>query len=62
MRESLIKLLNSYLMLFPEEAERQKLLIEYLDSHNDNELVDWNNFDGISWPVDLFMQKKKISF
>ena len=46
MRESLIKLLNSYLMLFPEEAERQKLLIEYLDSHNDNELVDWNNFDG----------------
>ena len=46
MRESLIKLLNSYLMLFPEEAERQKLLIEYLDSHKDNELVNWNNFDG----------------
>ena len=46
MRESLIKLLNSYLMIFPEETERQKLLIEYLDSHNDNELVDWNNFDG----------------
>lgn len=46
MRESLIKLLNSYLILFPEEVERQKLLIEYLDSHNDMELVDWNNFDG----------------
>ena len=46
MKESLINLLNSYLILFPEEVERQKLLIKYLNSHNDNEIVDWNNFDG----------------
>jgi len=46
MKESLINLLNSYLILFPEESERQKLLIEYLESHEDDELIDWNNFDG----------------
>lgn len=46
MKESLINLLNSYLILFPEESERQKLLIEYLESHKDDELIDWNNFDG----------------
>lgn len=46
MKESLISLLNSYLILFPEESERQKLLIEYLESHKDDELIDWNNFDG----------------
>ena len=46
MKESLINLLNSYLILFPGESERQKLLIEYLESHEDDELIDWNNFDG----------------
>ncbi len=46
MKESLINLLNSYLILFPEETERQKLLLEYLKSHKDDELIDWNNFDG----------------
>ena len=46
MKESIISLLNSYLILFPEEAERQKLLVEYLEAHKDDELIDWNNFDG----------------
>ena len=40
MKESLSNLLNSYLILFPEESERQKLLIEYLESHEDDELID----------------------
>ena len=46
MKEILINLLNSYLILFPEESERQKILIEYLESHEEDEMIDWNNFDG----------------
>ena len=46
MKESLLKIINEYLQIFPEEAERQKQLIEFISNHNDEELVDWNNFDG----------------
>lgn len=46
MKDNLIALLNSYLILFPEEQERQKILIQYLQSHQNDEVVDWNNFDG----------------
>lgn len=46
MKDNLIALLNSYLILFPEEQERQKKLIQYLQSHKNDELIDWNNFDG----------------
>jgi len=46
MKDNLIVLLNSYLILFPEEQERQKILIQYLQSHQNDEVVDWNNFDG----------------
>ena len=62
MKDNLIALLNSYLILFPEEQERQKILIQYLQSHQNDEVVDWNNLMGILLQADLFMQKKKINF
>ena len=46
MKQVLLNILEKYLLLFPEEQERQKILIEYLQSHKDGEIVDWNNFDG----------------
>ena len=46
MKDNLIALLNSYLILFPEEQERQKILIQYLQLYQNDEVVDWNNFDG----------------
>ena len=36
MKDNLITLLNSYLILFPEEQERQKTLIQYLQSHQND--------------------------
>lgn len=46
MKDILLNVLNNYLLLFPEEQQRQITLINYLDSHEDDELTDWNNFDG----------------
>lgn len=42
----LINIVNQYLDVFPEESQRQTKLIEYLEHNNDNQIIDWNNFDG----------------
>lgn len=46
MRELLLKLMSEYLVLFPNEQQRQEKFIEYLKNHDDNQITDWNNFDG----------------
>ena len=46
MRDLLLKLISEYLILFPNEDQRQEKLIEYLKNHDDNQITDWNNFDG----------------
>lgn len=46
MRQLLLKILEKYLLLFKEEYHRQITLINYLKEHKDEELTDWNNFDG----------------
>lgn len=46
MKNLLLKLVNDYLVLFPNENERQEKFIEYLKSHNDDQVTHWNNFDG----------------
>lgn len=46
MREILLSVLNDYLLLFPHEQERQFILYNYLKTHTDLEITDWNNFDG----------------
>ena len=32
--------------VFPEEKDRQFILMKYLKNHKDEEIIDWNNFDG----------------
>lgn len=46
MKNNILKILDAYLSLFPEEKERQSRLLAYLQTHNDKEVIDWNNFDG----------------
>ena len=46
MRDILVKVLNEYLLLFPDEQERQSILTNYLKAHSDLEITNWNNFDG----------------
>lgn len=46
MRDLFLELISDYLLLFPNERQRQERFIEYLNNHNDEEITDWNNFDG----------------
>ena len=46
MRDLLLKLISEYLIMFPDEKERQERFIEYLKNHTDEQITDWNNFDG----------------
>lgn len=46
MKDIILGVLNDYLLLFPEEKDRQSIFIKYLNSHNNSEITDWNNFDG----------------
>ncbi len=46
MKNILLNALHNYLLLFPEEQERQLMAISYLQNHTDEEVTDWNNFDG----------------
>lgn len=46
MKSNLFKILDDYLLLFPEEKERQSQLLMYLQKYGDTQIVDWNNFDG----------------
>ena len=42
----LINIVNQYLKIFPEESQRQTKLIKYLEQNNEDQIIDWNNFDG----------------
>ena len=46
MKDMLLSIINKYLQLFPDEFKRQEQMINFLKSHNDEEIADWNNFDG----------------
>lgn len=46
MKESLLNIINEYLLLFPGENERQKQLIDFISNHSEEQFTDWNNFDG----------------
>lgn len=46
MKEVLVSILNSYLLVFPEEKERLSNLVNFLKTNNDLEIIDWNNFYG----------------
>lgn len=46
MKELILNIINNYLNYFPEELDRQQQFINYLNDSNDEEICDWNNFNG----------------
>ena len=46
MKNVLIAITNNYLKIFPEENARQENLMKFLKKYNDEEIIDWNNFNG----------------
>lgn len=39
-------ILLKYLEIFPNEKTRQEKFMEYLNYHTENQVIDWNNFNG----------------
>ncbi len=46
MKNTVLNILSSYLKIFPEEIKRQSIFKKYIETHNDTEIIDWNNFNG----------------
>lgn len=46
MKDIIIKIIEKYLEIFPEEKERQEKLIKYLEKYDNSEIVNYNNFEG----------------
>ncbi len=46
MKELLLKIIDEYLAVFPDETKRQEQFINYLNNYSEEQIVDWNNFDG----------------
>lgn len=46
MKKILLEILEEYLNLYPEEVTRQEDFIRYLKESNEEQITDWNNFNG----------------
>ena len=46
MKKIINNIVKNYLREFPNEYERLSNFISYLDCHEENEITDWNNFEG----------------
>ena len=46
MKNKLLKILDDYLLFFPEEKGRQSRLLDYLEKSKDKDIIDWNDFNG----------------
>ena len=46
MKNLILNILNEYLLLFPEEKQRQSKILGYLNDFSDKQIIDWNNFKG----------------
>ena len=62
MRNNLLKILDDYLLLFPEEKERQSRLLVYLEKSNDKDIINWNNFNGHIVAGGFIYAKKEQKF
>lgn len=46
MKEKILKIVQEYLFYYKEEIKRQEPLLEFIKKTDDNNLTDWNNFEG----------------
>ena len=58
--DNLIELMNEYLKIFPEECNRQRKVIQYLNENSN--IIDWNNFKGHIVAGGFIYAKKEMKF
>lgn len=62
MKETLLKILEEYLKVFPEEKERQEEYRKYLEKAKGDEVADWNNFKGHTVATGFIYNKETKKF
>ena len=62
MKKEVLKIIKEYLTIFPNEKEKQLNLIGFLEKYNDNDIIDWNNFDGHLVASGFIYAKKEKKF
>ena len=62
MKEDLLNTLYDYLLIFPKEKTRQTKLLNYLQNSTDEQVVDWNNFNGHIVASGFIYAKKEKKF
>ena len=60
MKDMLLEIMNDYLKLFPDELMRQSTFMDYLNSNNN--LIDWNNFNGHVVASGFLYAKKEAKY
>lgn len=62
MKNQILSTLSSYLEIFPNEVNRQKILMEYLSKNDNEQIIDWNNFNGHLVATGFIYSKKDKKF
>lgn len=62
MKNIILNIMDKYLEIFPEEEKRQEQFIKYVENHNKDEVIDWNNFEGhiVTGGIIYSKQEKKF--
>ena len=62
MKKIIEEALKKYLNKYPEEKDRQSQFKEFLENSNDEEVTDWNNFNGHVVASGYVYAKKEKNF
>lgn len=62
MKNDVLNIISEYLKLYPNETEKIKIIIDFVNRYNDEEIIDWNNFDGHIVASGFVYAKKEKKF
>lgn len=62
MKKIIQQITQDYLRHFPKEQERLKKFIAFLNLHSENDITDWNNFEGHIVSSGFVYAKKEQKF
>ena len=62
MKKIIEEALKQYLNKYPEENDRQSQFKQFLENSNDEEVTDWNNFNGHVVASGYVYAKKEKNF
>ncbi len=62
MKELMAHILSNYKEIFPNEREKLNQLETFLEQHTEEDIIDWNCFDGHIVASEFIYAKKEKKF